>query len=254
MKTLGIIPARKGSLRFPDKHHALLLGKPIFSYTIDAALQANLIDRLVISSDDLDLLPLAEEHGIEFIHRPPKLATATSALDDAIRHVCRFLSERDGFDPDVIITAQGNVPVRQEGQIDAVIRRFDELPDASAICTAQEVRLRPEWAKLITDEKTGACGSYLTGYTGYRAQDYPNIYLVDGAIYGVRASTLWEQEGKTAFHSWFGDNLHLVVQDHEMFSLEVDYPDQTDLAEFYLLRKDKANRNTESSAHAPGGG
>lgn len=236
MKTLGIIPARKGSLRFPNKHHALLLGRPIFAYTIDAALESQLLDRIVVSSDDLDLKPLVESNDIEFIQRPAELATATAALDDAVRHVCRLLSERDGFQPDLVITMQGNVPVRKEGQIDEVIRGFEKLPDATAICTAQNVRLRPEWAKVIIDEETAEAAPYLAGYTGYRTQDYPRIYLVDGAIYGVRATTLWAEEGKTAAHSWLGQHLHLVIQDHEMYSLEVDYPDQIALAEFYVLR------------------
>jgi len=235
MTTLGIIPARKGSLRFPDKHHALLLGRPVFEYTIEAALKSQLLDRVVVSSDDLELKPLVESHGIEFIHRPAELATATSALDDAVRHVCRLLADRDGFQTDLSITVQGNVPVRKEGQIDELIRRFETLTDATAICTAQELRLRPEWAKVIKDEDTGEAESYLAGYTGYRTQDYPKIHLVDGAIYGVPAKTLWAAEGKTAAHSWFGERIHLMVQEHEMYSLEVDYPDQAALAEFYLL-------------------
>ena len=40
MTTLGVIPARKGSERFPGKHHALLLGLPLFAYTLEAARQA----------------------------------------------------------------------------------------------------------------------------------------------------------------------------------------------------------------------
>jgi len=241
-KSLGIIPARKGSLRFPNKHHALLLGRPMFVYTIEAALNSELLDRLVISSDDLDLKGLAKKYGIEFIERPQFLSSSTSALDDVVRHACRLLATRDGFEPDVVITMQGNVPVRKEGQIDHVIGRMEELPEATAICTAQQIRMRPEWAKTIINEN-GEVTPYLPGYTGYRTQDYPEIYLMDGAVYGVRLSTLWASEGDKTVHSWFGERLHLEVQDNPMYSLEVDYPDQASLAEYYLLDQGRVYRN-----------
>ncbi|MBW8049382.1 MAG: acylneuraminate cytidylyltransferase family protein [Cytophagales bacterium] len=235
MKVLGIIPARKGSKRFPNKHHFELLGKPMFAYTIEAALQAKLLDRVVISSNDLELKKIAENYDIEFFERPAELSTATAAIDDAFRHVCRHLYDRDGYKPDIVIAMQGNVPIRKEGQIDEVIKRFKELPDATAICTALEGRLRPEWAKVIKDQSTGEVAQYLTGYTGYRKQDYPKLYSMDGAIYGIRQSTLFEQEGKKTLHAWLGERLHIIVQEHPMYSLEIDNPDEVQLAFHYLL-------------------
>jgi CMP-N-acetylneuraminic acid synthetase len=237
MKSLGILPARKGSQRFPDKHHARLLGRPLFSYTLEAAVEAKRLDRLVISSDDLSLKPLAEQYGVEFIQRPADLATLTSALEETLCHVCRLLRERDGFRPDLVMTMQGNVPVRKEGQIDEVIRRLEEMPQATAVCTAQEIRLRPEWAKVMKDETSGEVAPYLPGFAAFRAQDYPKIFLMDGAVYGVREDTLFAREGKTDAHHWLGERIHFLVQDHAMYSLEVDYPDQVPLAEFYLLYK-----------------
>jgi N-acylneuraminate cytidylyltransferase len=234
--TLAIIPARHGSQRFPDKHHAPLLGRPMFAYTVAAAAQAKRLDRVVVSSDDDRLRPIAAQYGAEFVHRPAELATATAAFDDALRHVCRFLKARDGFRADVVLAMQGNVPVRKPGQIDDVVRRLEDLPDATAVCTAQEVRIRPEWAKVLTDEATGAVRPFLTGAFGYRAQDLPRLLALDGAICAVRRSTLEQTEGDRSVHAWLGPHLHLLVQDGPMYSLEVDYPDQLDLAELYLRR------------------
>jgi CMP-N-acetylneuraminic acid synthetase len=236
MPILGIVPARKGSLRFPDKHHALLLGKPMFAYTLEAAASAKRLDRVVVSSDDPQLQGLAEHYGMEYIARPPELATATAALDDAVRHVCQLLERRDGFAADVVVTMQGNVPVRCPGQIDDVIERLERVPDATAVCTAQEMRFRPEWAKVVTDEATGAVAPFLPGAVGYRTQDFPKLFVLDGAVYGVRASTLFATAGNRAAHAWFGPRLHVLIQDDAMYSLEVDYPDQIALAEFSLRR------------------
>lgn len=241
MKTLGIIPARKGSQRFPHKHHAPLLGEPMFAYTLKAAREARRLDRVVISSDDQKLRSLADRHGIEFLERPSELCTDTAALDDAVRQVCRLLEARDGFRPDVIVMMQGNIPVRKEGQIDRLLQRFEELAEVTALCTAQEVRQRPEWTKIIQDDLTGEAVSYLPGFTGYRTQDYPPLFMVDGAIVGVRWGPLFATEGNRAAHAWLGPRLSLMVQEHPMYSLEVDYPDQLSLAEFYLLQQRKEN-------------
>lgn len=235
MKTLGIVPARKGSTRFPDKHHAVLLGKPMFAYTLEAAVQAKSLDRIVVSSDDMALKPLAEHYGVEFMERPAELCTAEAALDDALRHVCRCLSERDGWHADVVISMQGNVPIRKPGQIATVLERFHELPDATAVCTAREERLRPEWAKVIINDDTGEVAPFLPGYTGYRNQDYARLFMLDGAICGVRVDTLFAHEHEKMLHAWLGKRLHIVMQEHPMYSLEVDYPDEMPLATFYLL-------------------
>lgn len=240
MKTLGIIPARKGSQRFPNKHHALLLGKPMFSYTLEAATAARTLDRVVISSDDLDLKPIAERYGFEFLQRPAELCSLTAALDDALRQVCRELERRDGFVPDGVVTLLGNVPIRKEGQIDEVVRRLEALPQATAVCTAQEIRSRPEWAKRIDGD--GKAEPFLTGQWAYRAQELSRIYLMDGAVAAVRREVLFRTEGNRAAHAWLGDPLHLLVQQHAMYSLEVDYPDQRSLAEFYLLYQQHGDR------------
>lgn len=209
----------------------------MFAYTLEAAQQSTQLNRVVVSSDDLELQKLAEQYGIEFIPRPEFLATAESALDDTVRHVCRFLKERDHFNPDVVLTMQGNVPVRKEGQIDRLISSFDKYPTATAICTAQESHFRPEWARVVVNEQTGESAPFLQGKFPYRTQELPRLFYMDGSIYGVRTEILWKYEHQREAHAWFGDHLHLLVQDSLMYSHEIDYPHQVQLAEFYLMCK-----------------
>ena len=205
----------------------------MFAYTLEAALKSKSLDRLVVSSDDLELRPLAERYGVEFMERPQELATDTASLEDSIRQVCRFLQSTDGFIPDLAVMMQGNVPVRKEGQIDEVIARFQELPHATAVCTAQELRHRPEWAKVLKND--GQARPFLSGPFGYRTQDFQELFLLDGAVCGVRRETLFSNKQQKTAHAWLGESLYLILQDHPMYSLEVDYPDQVSLAEFYLF-------------------
>ena len=234
VKVLGVIPARAGSERFPRKHHALVLGKPLITYTMEAMAGARTLDRVVVSTDDPEIEPLARSFGIEVIPRPAELATNTAALDDAVRHVCRTLQQRDRFEPDIVAVAQANVPIRKTGQVDEVVRRLEARPEATAVCTARATRLRPEWAKVMKDEKTGEVGPYLVGAHPFRKQDFPHLYVLDGSILAVRRAVLFATEGDRAAHAWLGKRLHILVQDHPMYSLEVDYPDEVALGEFYL--------------------
>ena len=238
-KTLGIIPARKGSQRLPEKHLVRLLGRPMIAYTLEAALQAARLDRVVISSDDPELAVMAAQFKIEFIERPSELALDDAPLDDAVRHVCRVLEERDGFRPDLVLTMQANVPIRKEGQIDEVVDRLEQLPQATAVCTFGQQRFRPEWAKIISNEETGECAPYMSAVAdaGFRTQDYAPIYVMDGAVYGVRFEVLQATTGNRAPHGWLGSGLHALVQEDQMHSLEIDYPDQLGLAEYYLQRQ-----------------
>lgn len=60
IKVLAIIPARKGSKGVPNKNKKVILGKPLISYTIEAALESSLLENIYVSSDDNDILKIAK--------------------------------------------------------------------------------------------------------------------------------------------------------------------------------------------------
>ncbi|MBI2173949.1 MAG: hypothetical protein HYU33_01970, partial [Candidatus Omnitrophica bacterium] len=164
-----------------------------------------------------------------------ELASATASMDDAARHVCRWLESHEGFRPEAVCVMQGNIPVRKPGQIDEAIERLSTLPQATAVCTAEAVRERPEWFKRFVDERTQQAAPYLPGAFGYRTQDFAPLYRIDGAIMIPRLETLYAHESDRSVHAWLGPRTHLLIQEDARYSLEVDYPDEVALAEFYLL-------------------
>lgn len=234
-KVLGVILARKGSERFPGKHHALVLGQPLISYTLKAAAAAKRMERVVLSSDDLGLRELAKAEDVDFLERPAALAQATTSLEDPVRHACRHL-EAEGFHPDVVAVMQANLPLRPEGQIDAVIERLEGLPEATAVCTAVEIRYRPEWAKVLVEERTGKVKRFMAGKQPWRKQDLPRLFAPDGAVLAVRRETLFETEGQQGAHVWLGERLHILPQPDPVFAIEVDYPDEIPVVEYHLRR------------------
>src|SRR3989344_8348542 len=118
MKPLCIIPARGGSKRFPRKNIALLRGKPLLTYVIEAAKQSGVFDAVCVSSDDDEILKIAKESGADLLlQRPPELAADTARVP----HVCADIVKR----------------CAKEGtQYEA----FGVMLPTSPLCTAEDVR------------------------------------------------------------------------------------------------------------------
>jgi len=63
MPNLAIIPARGGSKRIPKKNIKLFLGKPIIAYSIEKAIESNLFDDIIVSTDDIEIAKIAKDYG-----------------------------------------------------------------------------------------------------------------------------------------------------------------------------------------------
>lgn len=92
---LAVIPARGGSKRIPHKNRRDFAGKPIISYSISAARESGLFDRIVVSTDDPLIAGIAEAAGAEvpFV-RPAGLADDFCGTDDVVRHAIAWLDEQ----------------------------------------------------------------------------------------------------------------------------------------------------------------
>ena len=89
-----VIPARGGSKRIPGKNIKLFRNKPIISWSIDVAKKSNIFSRIIVSSDDRDIIAVANQCGAEtpFI-RPTELADDFSDTKSVIQHAIAMLKE-----------------------------------------------------------------------------------------------------------------------------------------------------------------
>jgi N-acylneuraminate cytidylyltransferase len=71
---IAIIPARGGSTRIPRKNIRAFYGKPIISYSIEAARETDLFDRILVSTDDEEIAGVAREWGADVYMRDPEYA------------------------------------------------------------------------------------------------------------------------------------------------------------------------------------
>ena len=90
MKKICIIPARGGSKRIPRKNIKLFLGKPIISYSIKAAIQSNLFDEVMVSTEDKEIAKIANLYGAKVpFFRSKKNSSDFSTTYDVIHEVIK---------------------------------------------------------------------------------------------------------------------------------------------------------------------
>lgn len=87
MKTVAVITARIGSKRIPKKNIKLFLGKPMISYSIEAAKASGAFDRVIVSTDSDEIADIAKQYGAEVpFLRPAELACDKANSDDVVVH------------------------------------------------------------------------------------------------------------------------------------------------------------------------
>jgi CMP-N,N'-diacetyllegionaminic acid synthase len=133
MLTLAVIPARGHSKGLPGKHLRKIAGIPMISHTIQAALAARRVDRVVVSTDDPAIARVARAAGAEAPYlRPEELARDDTPTFPVIEHAVRAF-EADGGHVDVVVTLQPTSPLRTAAQIDEAIALLDPPRVRSAV-------------------------------------------------------------------------------------------------------------------------
>ena len=180
-KVLGIIPARGGSKGIPKKNIATVNGRPLISWTIDAAKGSKYLDRTIVSSDCEEIQIAAKQSGGEVpFTRPDKLATDTSAGIDPIIHALNMIP---GYD--IVVVLQPTSPLRMTEDIDNALEVLVDSGQASCV----SVTRAPVHPNLIyfggDDGKLKRC---LSSEPVSRRQDEDIAYYLNGAVYASFAS------------------------------------------------------------------
>jgi CMP-N,N'-diacetyllegionaminic acid synthase len=192
-RTLGIVPARAGSKGIVRKNLRLLAGKPLLAYTAGAALQSQFLTKVVLSSEDREILETGRLEGLDtpFV-RPMELAADDTPMLDVVLHCVRWFQSR-GEEYDAVCLLQPTSPLRSAGTIDRCISRlFDR--DVESVVSIRPVpsEYNPHWVYFENPD-----GS-LTLSTGEidpipSRQQLPRAYHRDGSVFVVKTKTLLER-------------------------------------------------------------
>lgn len=237
-RVLCVITARGGSKGIPRKNLALLCGKPLLQYAIESALAANLLSKVVLSTDDLEIAELGKKLRIEvpFI-RPKKLARDETPTLPALKHAVRFL-EREGEKYDAICLLQPTNPLVEPHDIDNCVRIFfKKLADTIMSVSEVPCEYNPNW--VYFKRKNGTL--YLSTNRKnppVRRQLLPPAFHRKGSIYIVKRDILIKK------NTLYGKKLigYLIPSDN---SVNIDCPEDLIKADTLLRRRRAAPSNTK---------
>lgn len=184
---LAVIAARGGSKGLPRKNVLDVGGKPMVAWSVEAAKQSRYIDRLVLSSDDDEIIAVARDHGCEVpFGRPPELAEDDSSIYHALFHATDNLDQVY----DYIVLLQATSPLRVAADIDGCIEQCINN-NAPACVSIVSPAKSPYWSFRLDDED---CLEPLLPppASTNRRQTLPPAYAVNGAVYVARIDWLRE--------------------------------------------------------------
>jgi N-acylneuraminate cytidylyltransferase len=121
-EVLAVVQARSGSKSIPRKNARPLAGHPLVAYSIAAGLDSRSVTRLIISTDDPELAAIAKDYGAEApFMRPEALARDETPDLPLFQHALRWLKEREGYEPDVVVQLRPTAPLRPAGLVDQAV-------------------------------------------------------------------------------------------------------------------------------------
>ena len=112
-KVLVIVPARGGSKSIPRKNIRRFAGHPLLAYSIAAGRQAESVGRVLVSTDDAEIVEVARRFGAEapFL-RPAELAGDDTPDLPVFEHALEWLRREEGYQPEVVVQLRPTSPVR----------------------------------------------------------------------------------------------------------------------------------------------
>ena len=191
MKILAIIPARGGSKGIPRKNVCLLAGRPLIAYTIEAALAAKSLDRVIVSTDDNEIAATATDLGAEVRMRPEILARDdTPTLAVLQHHVAQLVAEE--YRPDAVMTLQPTSPLRAASHIDSAAGLFASDGTADSLVSCVEVPHIFHPCSVMCKGDDGYLHPFLDSESSpTRRQDKEVVFARNGAaIYITRTERL----------------------------------------------------------------
>lgn len=222
MSVLAVIPARGGSKGIPLKNIYPINGKPLLSFSIEAAFNSKIVDYIVVSTDDDKIARIASDYtGVKVIHRPNHLSQDLTPTLPVLLHVLeQFPDEKK---PEIIITLQPTSPLRTSGHIDDAIKLLTpEYDSCVSVCMVEHSPY-----KMFSVQEGMLVKLFPDANYGVPRQLLPPVYRENGAIYVTWTGTIIQK------NSIWGDRTIPYIMDQDV-SIDIDTISDIKLAEIFL--------------------
>lgn len=218
-RIVAFVFARGGSKGIPRKNLQDLGGKPLIAHAIQCGLATPDVERVVVSTDDLEIADVARHYGAEVpFMRPLELAGDTSSEWMAWKHAVTEITERTGVF-DLMLSLPATSPLRAPGDVQKCLLEMKTHPLADGVITVQKAARNP-YFNMVKQDQDGSCRLVCAGKGVVRRQDAPEVFDVTTVAYVVKTSFVMNA------NSLFEGNLRCVEIPRER---AIDIDDSLDL-------------------------
>lgn len=236
----AILLGREGSSGFPGKNVLPVVGRPMMTYPLMAARAALHVDRTYVSTDSERIKAIGRDHGAQVIDRPPHLASTAALGEDAFVHAYTVVRDElaaRGQSLELVVLLFCNAPTITAAAIDHGIGELRQHPDADS---AVSVSVYNMWSPLRA-RRMGPEG-LLQPFVPFETFGDPatltcdrdsqgDVYFADMGVSIVRPRCLENLHAGLLPQRWMGQRILPIRQ---WGGLDVDYPWQVPLVEFWL--------------------
>ena len=185
------IAARGGSKGLPGKNIKQLMGKPLIAYTIEQASACRMIDRVIVSTDSVEIAAVARKfHADVPFLRPKKLAADKTGKLCVLQHAVEYLKEKEGYSPDYVVDLDPTSPLRIVEDIKGCIRLMIKKP-CDVVITGSLAKKNP-YFNMVEEGKNQKIRLCKTNYQNKPCcrQAAPKVYDMNASIYVYKTASL----------------------------------------------------------------
>ena len=191
---IAVIPARGGSKRIPRKNIKLFCGKPMIAWSIEAALNSECFEQVIVSTDDEEIASIARNYGadVPFV-RPKNLADDQTGTNPVIAHAIEWLNSQ-GLNPDLICCIYATAPFICLSDIQAGL---DLIVEKNCDYVFSVTSFAFPIQRALKFEDDGKVGMFYPSNFHTRSQDLEESFHDAGQFYWGKTQ-VW-LEGKPVF-------------------------------------------------------
>jgi YrbI family 3-deoxy-D-manno-octulosonate 8-phosphate phosphatase len=222
---VAIIPARGGSKGIPRKNVLPIAGKPLIGWTIEAALAADSVDSVLVSTDNPEIAKVAEEFGASVVWRPLEISGDLSSSEAALLHALETQYPEPTIPPELTVFLQCTAPLMTAEDIDGTVEALRQQDADTALAVADF-----HYFLWKLDADRNLVGVNHDKSVRQMRQEREHQYLEAGAIYVMKTSGFLAHQ-----HRFFGKTAHYVLPPDRV--MEVDEPVDFHIAQILLEQR-----------------
>jgi len=230
---IAVIPARGGSKRIPKKNIIDFMGKPMISWSIEAALNSGLFDTVLVSTDCEEIAAIAVKYGADVPFLRSEHADDHSTVSEATQSALHQLKKYNGRDYDTVVQLMANCPLRSSDTIITQVKSYEKKDSKVSLLSGFNYGMFNPWWAHCKNQK-GEFEKIINTYDNtMRSQDLPELICPSGATWVSDVKKLHETG---TFYSQ-GYHLHKISW---LDAVDIDDMDDLQLAKAaYLIRNEE---------------